>query len=224
MIRGVEGLSFLDYPNALSCVLFLGGCNYDCFYCHNRALLGPGKVIMTKDELPHFLMKRRGLVDAVVISGGEPTLHPEIRDLCNISKDLGFLVKLDTNGSKPDVVGDLLEASLLDYLALDVKAPPKKYPSITASSADGVFETLNVIKEYQRRNPSFAYEIRTTVAPTLTIEDFKELATLVGDVNRWVLNEYRIPSEYRKEDEGRINEEPLPIGELLGLHPAILTT
>ena len=224
MIRGVEGLSFLDYPNALSCVLFLGGCNYDCFYCHNRALLGPGKVIMRKDELPHFLMKRRGLVDAVVISGGEPTLHPEIRDLCNISKDLGFLVKLDTNGSKPDVVGDLLEASLLDYLALDVKAPPKKYPSITASSADGVFETLNVIKEYQRRNPSFAYEIRTTVAPTLTIEDFKELATLVGDVNRWVLNEYRIPSEYRKEDEGRINEEPLPIGELLGLHPAILTT
>lgn len=224
MIRGVEGLSFLDYPNALSCVLFLGGCNYDCFYCHNRALLGPGKVIMTKDELPHFLMKRRGLVDAVVISGGEPTLYPEIRDLCNISKDLGFLVKLDTNGSKPDVVGDLLEASLLDYLALDVKAPPKKYPSITASSADGVFETLNVIKEYQRRNPSFAYEIRTTVAPTLTIEDFKELATLVGDVNRWVLNEYRIPSEYRKEDEGRINEEPLPIGELLGLHPAILTT
>lgn len=224
MIRGVEGLSFLDYPNALSCVLFLGGCNYDCFYCHNRALLGPGKVIMTKDELPHFLMKRRGLVDAVVISGGEPTLHPEIRDLCNISKDLGFLVKLDTNGSRPDVVSDLLEAKLLDYLALDVKAPPKKYPSITASSADGVFETLNVIKEYQRRNPSFAYEIRTTVAPTLTIEDFKELATLVGDVNRWVLNEYRIPSEYRKEDEGRINEEPLPIGELLGLHPAILTT
>ncbi|MFA5699282.1 MAG: anaerobic ribonucleoside-triphosphate reductase activating protein [Sphaerochaeta sp.] len=224
MIRGFEGLSFLDYPNALSCVLFLGGCNYDCFYCHNRALLGPGKVIMTKDEFPHFLMKRRGLVDAVVISGGEPTLHPEIRDLCNISKDLEFLVKLDTNGSKPDIVRDLLEANFLDYLALDVKAPPTKYHSITASSADGVFETLNVIKEYQRRNPSFAYEIRTTVAPTLTIEDFKELATLVGDVNRWVLNEYRIPSEYRKEDEGRINEEPLPIGELLGLHPAILTT
>ena len=97
MIRGIESISFLDYPNLLSCVLFLGGCNYDCFYCHNRTLLHPGEEVLPLDEVEAFLSKRRGLLDGLVISGGEATLHDELAELFRIGKQLGYQTKLDTN-------------------------------------------------------------------------------------------------------------------------------
>ncbi len=189
MIRGIEGVSFLDYPGLLSCVLFLGGCNYDCFYCHNRPLLEPGEEVLSLGEVESFLAERKGLLDALVISGGEPTLHKEITPLFSIGKGLGYLTKLDTNGSRPEILKTLLEADLLDYVALDIKAPPERYREISGGSSLPVFESLNLLKRHREHKKTFSFEIRTTMAPTLGREDIEQLASIVGEVPRWVLNE-----------------------------------
>lgn len=221
MIRGIESISFLDYPNVLSCVLFLGGCNYDCFYCHNRTLLHPGEEVLPLDEVEAFLSKRRGLLDGLVISGGEATLHDELAELFRIGKQLGYQTKLDTNGSRPEVLRSLLESHLLDYVALDIKAPPNRYWEIANGDPTFVFESLELLKEHHKKVKDFSFEIRTTIAPTITKEDIQLLVPLVGEVPRWVLNEYRIPTLFKEEDRDRVHQEALEVEGLLSLHPAM---
>lgn len=224
MIRGIEGVSFLDYPGLLSCVLFLGGCNYDCFYCHNRPLLEPGEEVLSLGEVESFLAERKGLLDALVVSGGEPTLHKEITSLFSIGKGLGYLTKLDTNGSRPEILKTLLEADLLDYVALDIKAPPERYREISGGSFLPVFESLNLLKRHREHKKTFSFEIRTTMAPTLGREDIEQLASIVGEVPRWVLNEYRVPRTFKEEDRDRVHQKYLCKDELQGLlplHPAL---
>ncbi len=224
MIRGIESVSFLDYPDVLSCVLFLGGCNYDCFYCHNRFLLQPGDEVLPLGEVESFLAERKGLLDGLVISGGEPTLHKELGSLLSIGKRLGYLTKLDTNGSRPEILKTLLEADLLDYVALDIKAPPERYPQIAGGSFLPVSESLNVLKRYEKKEKRFSFEIRTTMAPTLKREDIERLVPIIGNVPRWVLNEYRIPKTFKEADRDRVFQAYLhedELQELLPLHPAL---
>lgn len=224
MIRGIENVSFLDYPDVLSCVLFLGGCNYDCFYCHNRSLLQPGSEVLSLGEVESFLAERKGLLDGLVISGGEATLHKETESLLSIGKRLGYLTKLDTNGSKPEVLDNLLKAGLLDYVALDIKAPPERYQEIAGGSFLPVSGSLNVLKRYSEKEKTFSFEIRTTMAPTLKREDIERLVPIVGDVPRWVLNEYRIPKIFKEEDRDRVLQAYLHEDELQKLrflHPAL---
>ena len=128
MISGLQKMTLLDFPGKVACTVFLQGCNYRCPFCHNSDLLpGKGEELMTPEELLAFLRKRRGLLDGVCVSGGEPTLCPGLEDLLTSIKALGFAVKLDTNGSRPQILKDLVEKGLVDYVAMDVKNSPQRY-------------------------------------------------------------------------------------------------
>ena len=133
-ICGLQKMTLLDYPGKVACTVFLGGCNFRCPFCHNGELLdGTAEPIMEQDELIVFLSKRKGLLDAVCISGGEPTLQPGLAALLAQIKAMGYLTKLDTNGSRPEVLKDLIARNLLDYVAMDIKNSADLYSRTTGA-------------------------------------------------------------------------------------------
>jgi len=138
-------------------------------------------------------------------------LHGSLPQYFSLAKSLGYLTKLDTNGSRPEVLLELLEAGLIDYVALDVKAPWARYREIAGKGADpaNVQRCVSLLQEYQVMHPSFHWEVRTTLAPTLGEADLLEIAGMLPEVNRWVLNFYRTPKDYKSEDGMRINQPAL---------------
>ena len=127
-ISGLQKMTLLDFPGKVACTVFLHGCNYRCPFCHNAELLeGKAEPLMTVEELLTFLKKRVGLLDGVCVSGGEPTLSSGLRDLLAAIKELGYAVKLDTNGSRPAVLKALVAEGLVDYVAMDIKNAPSRY-------------------------------------------------------------------------------------------------
>ena len=127
-ISGLQKMTLLDFPGKVACTVFLHGCNYRCPFCHNAELLeGKAEPLMTVEELLTFLKKRVGLLDGVCVSGGEPTLSSGLRDLLAAIKELGYAVKLDTNGSRPGVLKALVAEGLVDYVAMDIKNAPSRY-------------------------------------------------------------------------------------------------
>ena len=164
-ISGLQKMTLLDYPGKIACTVFLGGCNFRCPFCHNGELLDSGtKAIMEEQELLDFLSKRKGLLDAVCISGGEPTLQKDLTTFLGKIKQLGYLIKLDTNGSRPEVLKSLAESNLLDYVAMDIKNAPERY-AMTAGAAiqtERIEESIRFLLE-----DSVDYELRTTVVAQL---------------------------------------------------------
>ena len=131
-VHGLQKMTLLDYPSKVAATVFLGGCDFCCPFCHNYELVdGSASPLMDDTELFSFLEKRKGLLDGVVITGGEPCLNSSLRDLIIRIKEMGFLVKLDTNGNHPDVLKSLLDDGLIDYIAMDVKNSPAKYAATT---------------------------------------------------------------------------------------------
>ena len=127
VIGGIQKISLIDYPGKLSCVLFLSGCNFKCPYCHNPQLVKSDSAYsdcLDEKAVYEFLESRKGLIDGVVISGGEPTLQKNLPLLCNEIKEMGYLVKLDTNGSRPKAIKLLIDEGLVDYVAMDIKSDP----------------------------------------------------------------------------------------------------
>ena len=175
MISGLQKMTLLDYPGKVACTVFLQGCNFRCPFCHNSDLLGKeGPETIEVETLLAFLKKRVGLLDAVCITGGEPTLQPGLEDLIVKIKELGYLVKLDTNGYRPEVLKALVEKGLIDYVAMDIKNSPQKY-GITAGVPN---MHLNNIEESIKflLAGNVAYEFRTTVADELhDPEDFSAI-------------------------------------------------
>ncbi len=172
-ISGLVGSSLIDFPDCISCVLFLQGCNWNCWYCHNPQLIplenNTGEQVeYSMETFKDFLDRRRGRLDGVVVTGGEPTIHHELPALLSMIKEMGYAVKLDTNGSNPRMVKDILDANLVDYIAMDIKAPWEKYRKICGSGAnvDRVKETLDILKRC-----SIGWEARTTVCPSLDSKD-----------------------------------------------------
>lgn len=161
-ICAIEANSFLDYPGKLSCVVFLQGCNYDCFYCHNRALIDNKKGIMGYQEVVDFLKSRQDFLQAMVISGGEPTLNEDLGLLIQQAKEMRYLVKLDTNGSRPKTLSSLLEEGTIEYVALDVKAPWNRYRDIAGKGADPkkVQESLSLLASLKEAREEFHLEVR----------------------------------------------------------------
>ena len=128
-IQGLQKMTLLDYPGRVACTVFLGGCDFRCPFCHNSELLsGPMPILMDQEGLLEFLRKRQGLLDGVCVTGGEPLLRPGLPGLLDGIKNLGFPVKLDTNGNHPDRLVRLWEQGLVDYVAMDVKNSPERYP------------------------------------------------------------------------------------------------
>ena len=161
-IAGLEKFSTVDFPGSLAAVLFAACCNYRCFYCHNRHILGEPP-LLSEAEVLAFLQKRAGLLDGVVFSGGEPTLQSDLPEWLRRVRALGYKTKLDTNGSRPEVLRALIADGLVDYVAMDYKAPLEGYPSLCGANSAGVPESLALL-----RGSGVPYELRTTLVPQIT--------------------------------------------------------
>lgn len=188
-ILGIEKSSFIDYPDKITTVVFTGGCNFRCPYCHNRQMvLGEGQPIQAREVL-EFLMKRKKYIDAVCISGGEPTLQQGLYHFIKELKQAEFFVKLDTNGSAPGLIRQLLSEGLLDYVAMDIKAPLSKYQAITktAVAIEKIKESIELISA-----SSIDYEFRTTVCEEFfTQEDILEIAEYIKGARGYFLQNFR---------------------------------
>ena len=178
-IVGLQKLTLLDFPGKVACTVFLGGCNFRCPFCHNSDLLdGTAEALMDEAAFLDFLKKRTGLLDAVCVSGGEPTLQPELPHFLKSIKEQGFLVKLDTNGYRPEVLQSLVEAGLVDYVAMDVKNGPSHYAATTGHPGivlDRITQSLRFLIA-----GDVPYELRTTVVEELHSEDS------ILEMGRWL--------------------------------------
>ena len=171
MIAGLQKMTLLDYPGKVACTLFLAGCNLRCPFCHNASLLTGAPEAMTEAEFLSFLKKRQGLLDGVCVTGGEPTLYKELPQLLAAIKELGFAVKLDTNGTNPGMLKAVLQAGLVDYVAMDIKNSPAGYGK-TAGVSDLPLAVLEESMGLLLRG-DIDYEFRTTVVmPLHSGEDF----------------------------------------------------
>lgn len=193
-IKGLVKTSLLDYPEHIASTIFTGGCNMRCPFCHNRDLvLNSLPDFMSIDQILDFLMARKSTHEAVCITGGEPTLQPNILNFLKEIKQLGYKIKLDTNGLMPKVVASALEQNLLDYVAMDIKNSKIKYIStsgIANQQMNNIEETINILK----KGP-VPYEFRTTVIKEFhTLEDFELIGNWLNNSNKYVLQQYKSSS------------------------------
>ena len=182
-INYMIGSSFIDYPKEISAVVFTKGCNMSCPYCHNRDL-EEKELLIAEDDIMLFLKKRKGLVDAITISGGEPTLHKGLVAFCRKLKSIPVKVKLDTNGTNPKILSQLIKEHLVDYVAMDIKAAPHKYRKMCGLSFLDIEKSIDIVKKAK------AFEFRTTMYPTITEEDIQMIKTWI-DTDHYYLQQYR---------------------------------
>ncbi len=192
-IGGIQKLTLLDYPNQVACTVFLGGCNMRCPFCHNRDLVFVPSDLewIDPEELLSFLKKRKGILDAVCITGGEPLTQPGLEAFVAAIKNMGYLVKLDTNGLFPDRLEQIVETGMIDYVAMDVKNTMDKY-AMTAGIPEAVFR-----KDLIKKSIAFLfkekvdYEFRTTVVKELhTEEDIVSIAKMIKGAKRYYLQQF----------------------------------
>lgn len=196
-IAGLQKTTFIDFPEKIACIVFTQGCNFRCGYCHNPELFENKEPVLSVPAFFDFLNKRKGKLDGVVITGGEPTLHKELKDFIKQIKDLGFLVKLDTNGTNPNTLEKLFSENLLDYVAMDIKAPLDKYKSIVNVDVDEkiIQKSLDLIM-----NSGVDYEFRTTVLKSqLSIKDFEEICKTIKGAEKYYLQAF-VPSKILDEN------------------------
>lgn len=183
IIGGLQKTSLLDFPEKIAAIVFTVGCNFRCGYCHNPELInGEAKI----EEVFEFLKTRQGKLDGVVITGGEPCLQKDLPEFIKQVKELGFAVKLDTNGSFPEMLEKVLPD--LDYVAMDIKAPLEKYSQIVNVDVD----TLKILKSIEvLKNGGVDYEFRTTVVKSqLSFEDFEKIGQLIQGAPRYYLQRF----------------------------------
>lgn len=192
-IAGWQPVSLIDYPGRVASVVFLAGCNWRCHYCHNPQLWYDKANTLPFSRVLGYLRTNRSLLDGVVISGGEPTLCPYLSQLLRAVKRLGLAVKLDTNGSHPAVVRRLARAGLVDFVALDVKAPAAKHLAITGQPLDPVLVTARWLKS----QTAVPYLFRTTLTPRLTVDDTVAIGKeIVNGATTWQIQQCRVEGAY----------------------------
>lgn len=215
IIGGLQKFSLLDYPEKISAIVFTKGCNFRCPFCYNPMLVCQKDAVDELENKPYFareeksseeirevrdsqniseadlfdfLKVRIGKLDAVVISGGEPTLHKDLPAFIKKIRNLGFLVKLDTNGTNPEMLEKLIKDGLLDYIAMDLKSSPRRYAKATAVKPDlsKIKKSIKIIME-----AGLPYEFRTTVVPGLVdIEDIDSMADMIDGADKWFLQQF----------------------------------
>lgn len=190
-IAGINKNSFVDMKGMISYVIFTAGCNFDCWYCHNRHILGEVEDLYNQDEIIEDINSRKKFIDIVVISGGEPTLQKDLIDFVKIINNMGILVKLDTNGTNPEIIEKLLKENLIHYIAMDYKAPIDKYDKIVERQIDkeNLLRSVDLIM-----HSSIDYEFRTTFSPDLTKEDLTDIAKSIKGAKQYVIQQF-VPHE-----------------------------
>lgn len=190
-IGGLCKNSFIDYPNRISCVLFTKGCNLSCSYCHNKYLLDRNyKNLISEKDIFSFLSKRNNLLDGIVISGGEPTIQKDIYNFCTkLKNSFNLSIKLDTNGTKPEIIKDLIDNQLIDYVAMDLKTSFDKYfPVFTINQPEvDLLKSIDIIM-----NSDIDYEFRTTcMRPFIDNEIIKNIGVKIYGAKLWILQKLR---------------------------------
>lgn len=208
-IGGFQEISLLDYPGKVATIIWTTGCNFRCPFCYN-----PDMVLDKTDHVPvedfiSFLTKRKGKIDAVSISGGEPFLQPDLSDFITRVKNFGFLVKVDTNGSFPSKLEELLEKELVDYVSMDVKSSKKHYSEITKVSIniDDINRSIQIIK-----NKAPDYEFKTTVIPTYHTEgDIIEIAKWIKGAKRYYLQQFKSDTTLLSSETASVKPYPVDV-------------
>lgn len=190
-ILGLNRTTLLDYPEHVAATVFTGGCNFRCPFCHNMDLvLGEVEPALSTEDFFAFLEKRKGILDGVCITGGEPTLQKDLPDFIRGIRDKGYLVKLDTNGYRPKVLEELLRENLLDYVAMDIKSSVENYPRVTGMAdldVTGIQESVSLLK-----SAGIPYEFRTTVVKGLhRIDEFDEIGRWLQGAEAYFLQAFR---------------------------------
>ncbi|MEI6353061.1 MAG: anaerobic ribonucleoside-triphosphate reductase activating protein [Candidatus Nomurabacteria bacterium] len=197
ILAGLQKSTLIDYPGKIACIVFTLGCNFRCDFCYNPSLVIHErflKDLLSEENFFKFLEGRKNLLDAVVITGGEPTLHKDLNVFIKKIKDLGFLVKLDSQGSSPKFLKQILEEGNVDYVAMDIKSPIERYQEVTNSRFDPnlILESIKIIKDYKDQNKNFDYEFRTTVvAGQLMKEDFEKMGEIIKGSRKYYLQNFQ---------------------------------
>lgn len=188
LIGGFQKTSLIDYPKKIAAIVFTHGCNFRCHYCHNPELVTGVEKIADENAILNFLDTRKGKLDGIVVTGGEPCLQKDLPDFLSKIKKKGFDVKLDTNGSKFDMLETVVLKGLVDYIAMDIKAPLTKYKKIIETDID-ITEIQNSIDLIM--SCGINYEFRTTVVDSLlTVEDFEQIGATVSGANKYFLQKF----------------------------------
>lgn len=198
LLGGLQKLSLIDYPGELSAVVFTKGCNFECGYCYNRELVKIDKsslredqedlLSLSKEDFFDFLKKRKDKLDAVVISGGEPTIHNDLEEFIYRIRKMGYKIKLDTNGTAPEVVASLLNGGLLDHIAMDIKASPDNYSLVAGVRVDlkNILKSIKIITK-----GGIPYEFRTTLAPVFfNKNELEGTGEMIRGARNWYLQKF----------------------------------
>lgn len=191
-IHGFQKTTLLDFPGHVAAIVFVGGCNFRCPFCHNGLLVlaSGNQPRVVEEEILTYLEKRRGILEGVCISGGEPTLQKDLISFIKKLKAMDYFVKLDTNGYRPQVLEELLEEGLLDYVAMDIKASPERYDiaaDVSGLELEKILESIRLVK-----NSDIPYEFRTTAVKGLhRIEEFEEIGRLLSGCRAYYLQGFR---------------------------------
>lgn len=209
-IHGFQKTTLLDYPGLLAATVFTGGCNFRCPFCHNGGLVCHPEdyPLIPEEEVFAHLKKRQGLLKGVCITGGEPTLQEDLPEFAWKIRKLGYLVKLDTNGYRPDVLKDLMRRRLVDYVAMDVKSSLHSYAAacgIAAVCTDRISESVELLK-----HSTIPYEFRTTVVKGIhRPEDFEEIGSLLSGCRVYYLQNFRDDGNVMRKGYGSFDREEL---------------
>jgi pyruvate formate lyase activating enzyme len=217
-IQGLQKLSLLDYPRKVSCTIFTGGCNFRCPFCHNASLVIPDRMAdgsIDVDSVFSFLEKRKNVLDAVCISGGEPLIQADLEYFLKSIKEMGYLIKLDTNGAFPDLLEKIVEKKLVDYVAMDIKNSLEKY-GITIGDPSFDTKAIENSVEYLLKNP-VEYEFRTTLVRQFhNKEDLMLIGKWISGAKRYFLQSFVDSGNVIKNDlSGYDNSEMKLFKELL---------
>ncbi len=187
LIKGLQKLTLLDYPGKMACTVFTAGCNFRCPFCHNASLVtNIDEERISEEEFFSFLQKRQGIIEGVCVTGGEPTLQPDLKEFLKKIKDLGYSVKLDTNGYRPEVLKDVVNSGLVDYVAMDIKNSQAKYAS-TCGLDNLDIAKINESVEFLMSGV-VDYEFRTTVVKELhTEDDIQDIVSWIKGAKKYFL-------------------------------------
>jgi len=189
LIVGLQKMTLLDYPDKVAATIFTYGCNFRCSFCHNPDIVKGAAKVISEEKILKFLKSRQKVLDAVCITGGEPTLQPRLTNFIGKLKEMKFLIKLDTNGSNPDLLNNLIAKKLIDYVAMDIKAPWEKYPLVVCQKID-----LDKIKKSVKilMKGKIDYEFRSTILPTLhSVDDVLQMANQIKGAKKYFIQQFR---------------------------------